>query len=138
MIKNFNYILKKNKNNLNNNNIFFNKDIIILYNNLGSILLNLKKYIKSIKILNNELIIILNNNNALFFVLTFFKKHFKYQFKELVDICTVDYYINNINNRFEINYMLLSLKYKTRVRLKITCNEKSIVPSVSNIYSSAL
>ena len=138
MIKNFNYILKKNKNNLNNNNIFFNKDIIILYNNLGSILLNLKKYIKSIKILNNELIIILNNNNALFFVLTFFKKHFKYQFKELVDICTVDYYINNINNRFEINYMLLSLKYKTRVRLKITCNEKSIIPSVSNIYSSAL
>jgi len=133
-----NYIIKKNSLNLNKTSIFFNKDLIILYNNLGSILLNLKKYIKNIKILNNELCIFLHDNNYLTFVLSFLKKHFKYQFKELVDICTVDYYTNNITNRFEVNYLLLSIKYKTRVRIKLACNEKTIITSASNIYSSAL
>lgn len=131
---NFKY-LKKNKNNL----IFFNKKILILYNNMMTFILYLKKYIKNIKIVNNEISITLNNVNDISFILIFLKNHFKYQFKELVDICTVDYYINNqgINNRFQINYMLLSLKYKTRLKIKLFCNETIIIPSVMYIFSSA-
>ena len=103
-----------------NNNISFSNNNLILYNNLGSILLNLK------------------NVNSLIIFSTFLKYHFKFQFKQLVDICTVDYYLNyNKNNRFEINYMLLSLKYKTRLKIKIYSDEKTIIPSISNLYSSA-
>ena len=134
LIKQFNlkYINKKKK------FFFFNNNILILYNNLGSIILNLKKYILNIKIINNKLNIILISNNSLLFIAYFFKNHFKYQFKELVDICVVDYYLNNNqNNRFEINYLLLSLKYKTRLKIKLFCDEKTIISSISNIYSSA-
>lgn len=109
----------------------------ILYNNLGSILLYLKKYFLNVKIINNELSIILKNNNSLLFIVYFFKNHFKYQFKELVDICIVDYLNNNfLNNRFEINYVFLSLKYKTRLKIKLFCDEKTIISSVTHLYSS--
>jgi NADH dehydrogenase (ubiquinone) Fe-S protein 3 len=111
---------------------------LIIYNNLGSILLYLKKYILNIKIINNELSIILKNNNSFLFILYFFKMHFKYQFKELIDICAVDYLNNNyLNNRFELNYMFLSLKYKTRLKIKLFCDEKIIIPSIIYLYSSA-
>lgn len=120
-----------------NNVIILKNNNLILYNNLGSFLLNLKKFIRSIKIINNELSINLLNNNSLSFISIFFKNHFKYQFKELIDICTVDYLNYNKNNRFEINYLLLSLKYKTRLKIKLYTDEKMIISSITNIYSSA-
>src|SRR3989338_7471934 len=119
------------------NFIYFNNKFLTLYNNFGSFFLNFKQYISEIKLLNNEIILILKNKNDLLFILTFLKKHYKYQFKQLVDICAIDYYLYNVNNRFEINYILLSLKYKTRLRIKFLCNEKTIISSVSQIFSSA-
>jgi NADH dehydrogenase (ubiquinone) Fe-S protein 3 len=124
-----NYVCKYKKN-------IFNKNIII-YNNIIILILVLKKYFKEIILLNNELFIILKNNNDLLFILTFLKNHYKFQFKQLVDICTVDYYLNIKFNRFEINYILLSPKYKTRIRLKLYCNEKMLIPSIISLYSSA-
>lgn len=130
--------LKKQKLILKGKNfIYFNNKFLTLYNNFGSFFLNFKKYISEIKLLNNEIILILKNQNDLLFILTFLKKHYKYQFKQLVDICAIDYYLYNVNNRFEINYILLSLKYKTRLRIKFLCNEKTIISSVSQIFSSA-
>jgi len=129
--------LNKNKYLKKKNNIFLKNTSLILYNNLGSFLLNFKKYILAVKLLNNELSISLLNNNSLIYISIFLKNHFKYQFKELVDICTVDYLNHNKNNRFELNYMLLSLKYKTRLKIKLYSDEKTLLSSVTNIYSSA-
>jgi len=110
---------------------------LIIYNNLGSLLLYLKKYFLNIKIINNEISLVLKDNNSFLFIIYFLKMHFKYQFKELVDLCVVDYLNNNyLNNRFEINYIFLSLKYKTRLKIKLFCDEKIIISSLTHLYSS--
>jgi NADH-quinone oxidoreductase subunit C len=56
-------------------------------------------------------------------------------FQVLVDICGVDY--PDRDERFEIVYNLLSLKHNVRIRLKVTTNESTPVPSVSQVYPAA-
>ena len=57
------------------------------------------------------------------------------QFQQLVDVCGVDY--PDRPERFEVNYQLLSLKHNVRLRLKVTAEEDSPVPSVVSVYPSA-
>ncbi len=56
-------------------------------------------------------------------------------FKQLVDVCGVDY--PERDERFEVVYNLLSLKHNQRVRVKVTTNETEPVPSVTGVFSSA-
>jgi NADH-quinone oxidoreductase subunit C len=56
-------------------------------------------------------------------------------YKMLVDLCGVDYL--DRDERFEIVYNLLSLKHNRRLRVKVTANEDSPVPSVTSVYSTA-
>lgn len=80
----------------------------------------------------NNLIIPTNYINEILLIL---KNHFKYQFKVLTCISGVD----NPENlyRFQIVYELLSLKFNTRIRLKILIDELIPVNSVEKIFSSA-
>ena len=73
--------------------------------------------------------------NLLTKILTVFKYHFKYQFKVLTCISGVDYPENYY--RFQIVYELLSIKYNSRIRIKILVDEFIPVDSVENIYSAA-
>jgi NADH/F420H2 dehydrogenase subunit C len=73
--------------------------------------------------------------NQLLEVITIFKNHFKYQFKVLTCISGVDYPENLY--RFQIVYELLSIKYNTRVRIKVLSNELVPVNSVEKIFSGA-
>ena len=57
------------------------------------------------------------------------------QFQQLVDVCGVDY--PERPERFEVNYQLLSLKHNTRIRVKLTAEEDTPVPSVVSVYPSA-
>jgi len=106
-----------------------------LLNNSYSLIRLLYKYLKNIKIINNELIISLKDNKALLIVINILNKHYKYQFKEVVDICTTDYL--RPTNRFEVNYALLSLKYKFRLRIKLYVNENEYISSIVGLYSGA-
>lgn len=108
-----------------------------LFNILYIFFLCLSKCILKIKIINNEIIFYISNKKYLIIILTFFKYHFKLQFKEMVDICTIDFINNLQKNRFEINYNLLSLKYKQRIRLKIKIQEKEFIQSSVYLYSSS-
>ncbi|MCS7268432.1 MAG: NADH-quinone oxidoreductase subunit C [Geminicoccaceae bacterium] len=56
-------------------------------------------------------------------------------FKELVDLCGVDY--PERERRFEVVYHLLSLKHNQRIRVKIETDENTPVPSVVGVYSTA-
>ncbi len=56
-------------------------------------------------------------------------------FKQLVDICGVDY--PEKGNRFEVVYQLLSLHHNRRLMVKIYTNEEVSVPSVTEVFSSA-
>jgi NADH-quinone oxidoreductase subunit C len=53
----------------------------------------------------------------------------------LVDVCGVDY--PDRPERFDVVYNLLSLKLNQRIRVKVTTDEDSAVPSVTAVYSAA-
>jgi len=56
-------------------------------------------------------------------------------FKELVDICGVDR--PEREQRFEVVYHLLSMHQKMRLRVKVTTDEDTPVPSVTGIFRAA-
>ncbi len=57
------------------------------------------------------------------------------QFRQLVDICGVDY--PGREERFEVVYHLLSMHHNQRIRVKITANESTLVPSVTGVFAAA-
>ena len=57
------------------------------------------------------------------------------RFSILVDICGVDY--PGRSNRFEVVYHLLSLHQNQRVRVKVTTDEDTPVPSVTELFPVA-
>jgi NADH-quinone oxidoreductase subunit C len=58
-----------------------------------------------------------------------------FQFEQLIDICGVDY--PDRPERFEIVYSLLSVSLNQRIRVKVTTDEDTPVPSVVGVYPSA-
>ncbi len=56
-------------------------------------------------------------------------------FRQLIDICGVDY--PERDERFEVVYQLLSLKHNFRMRVKVRTDENTPVDSVTEIYSAA-
>jgi NADH-quinone oxidoreductase subunit C len=54
-------------------------------------------------------------------------------FEQLLDICGADY--PDRDERFEVNYHLLSLRHNRRIRVKVTTDEEAPVPSVTSACS---
>ncbi|OSQ31078.1 NADH-quinone oxidoreductase subunit C [Thalassospira sp. MCCC 1A03138] len=73
--------------------------------------------------------------DAILKVLTFLRDDAGCLFKQLVDICGVDY--PERAERFDVVYHLLSLKHNLRVRVKISTDEDTPVPSAVSVYSAA-
>lgn len=68
-------------------------------------------------------------------VLSYVRDHKDYLFKELIDLCGVDY--PEREERFEVVYHLLSLKFNRRIRIKILTDEQTPVPTVTSVFSAA-
>jgi NADH-quinone oxidoreductase subunit C len=68
-------------------------------------------------------------------LLTFLRDDPKCLFKQLVDVCGVDW--PDRSKRFDVVYNLLSLKHNCRVRVKVQTDESTPVPSAAPVYSSA-
>jgi NADH dehydrogenase (ubiquinone) Fe-S protein 3 len=68
-------------------------------------------------------------------LLTFLKTHTNSQYEVLMDITAVDY--PERENRFEVVYILLSVKYNSRLIVKLSVDEVTPVPTVENVYASA-
>lgn len=75
------------------------------------------------------------SNNLLNEILIIFKNHFKYQFKVLTCISGVDY--PEKLHRFQIVYELLSIKFNSRLRLKVLVNELTPINSIEKIFLGA-
>ncbi len=56
-------------------------------------------------------------------------------FRMLVDISGVDYPARP--ERFEVVYQLLSTRHNQRIRIKVTTDEETAVPSITSIYPAA-
>ncbi|HEV2161212.1 MAG TPA: NADH-quinone oxidoreductase subunit C [Stellaceae bacterium] len=68
-------------------------------------------------------------------VLQFLRDDPNCRFDVLIDICGVDY--PERAERLEVVYNLLSLTYNRRIRLKLTTDEATPVPSATSVYSTA-
>ena len=73
--------------------------------------------------------------SAIVKVLTFLRDDSNCQFKQLVELCGVDY--PERDQRFEIVYIMLSLRQNQRIRVKVTTEEEKAVPSVVSVFASA-
>ena len=68
-------------------------------------------------------------------VLNFLKRDATCNFSTLIDLCGVDYPARS--KRFDVVYHLLSLHQNQRVRVKISTDEETQVPSVIEVYPAA-
>ncbi len=68
-------------------------------------------------------------------VLAFLRDDMNCQFKQLMDVCGADY--PGRAERFEVVYNLLSLTHNRRIRVKVSTDAETPVPSVTPVFSSA-
>jgi NADH-quinone oxidoreductase subunit C len=68
-------------------------------------------------------------------LLSFLRDDSNCQFKQLMDVCGVDY--PEREQRFQVVYHLLSLKHNQRIRVKLDTDEETPVPSVVGLFSAA-
>ena len=68
-------------------------------------------------------------------VLTVLRDDPRFLFKQLMDVCGVDW--PGREERFEVVYNLLSLKHNRRIRIKLTTREGVLVSSATAVFSSA-
>ena len=68
-------------------------------------------------------------------VLKFLRDDVNCQFKQLMDVCGVDY--PGREERFDVVYNLLSLTHNRRIRVKVSASEETPVPTVVEVFSSA-
>lgn len=73
--------------------------------------------------------------NLLIEILTILKNHFNYQYKTLTCISGVDYPENLY--RFQLVYELLSVKFNSRIRIKVLTSELIPVKSIGKVFSGA-
>lgn len=108
------------------------KDEIVLY--AEGLQAKLPDAITSFDTTGQELVLHVKRD-ALLAVMAYLRDSDETQFKQLMDVCGVDYPARG--ERFEIVYQLLSLRFNNRIRVKITTDEETPVPSVSALFSSA-
>jgi NADH-quinone oxidoreductase subunit C len=75
------------------------------------------------------------HRSAIVKVLTHLRDDSNCQFSQLIDICGVDY--PDTDERFEVVYHMLSMKQNQRVRIKLTTDEETPVPSVVSVFPCA-
>ncbi len=86
------------------------------------------------EIKNGELIVHARRD-AICKVLTYLRDDANCHFKLLMDVCGADY--PEREERFDVVYNLLSISHNLRVRVKVTTDEETPVPSVTSVFSTA-
>ena len=85
-------------------------------------------------LVNGELVLMVRRASILR-VMIFLKNDANCLTKVLVDVCGVDYPARE--QRFDVVYNLLSMKHNHRVRVKVSADEETPVPSVTSVFPSA-
>ena len=106
----------------------------MLYNYVKSINSMVPKFIEK-SVISKEEVTIYTSPEYLVPLLTFLTTHTNSQYEMLLDITAVDY--PEREKRFEVVYILLSVKYNSRLIVKLSIDEVKPVPTVENIYPSA-
>ncbi len=92
----------------------------------------------------NETVIVKYDEDSLVFVvkkenlillLNFLKNHYWLKFKTLISITAIDF--PERDERFEVNYFLLSHKLNKRIIIRVSTDDVRPLPSITSIYKSA-
>uniref|UniRef100_H0X554 NADH dehydrogenase [ubiquinone] iron-sulfur protein 3, mitochondrial n=2 Tax=Otolemur garnettii TaxID=30611 RepID=H0X554_OTOGA len=95
----------------------------------------LPKYVQQVQVsCFNELEICIHPDGVIP-VLTFLRDHTNAQFRSLADLTAVD--IPTRQNRFEIVYNLLSLRFNSRIRVKTYTDELTPIESTVSVYKAS-
>jgi len=103
-----------------------------------SILLShlLKKILnQSVTFSGNEFVLNLKNSDELISTLSCLKYHSEFQFETLMDLYGLDY--PSRKKRYEVQYLLGTLLYNQRLRIRLEVGEEEGVPSIVSLYPSA-
>ena len=90
--------------------------------------------VKEVVVVSGELIIIVDRE-SIRRVLSFVRDDVNCQFKQLMDVTAVDYPARV--ERFEVVYNMLSLTHNRRLRVKVSTDETTPVPTVTGLFNSA-
>ena len=90
----------------------------------------------SIQPIENDNLIIYTDKSDIISFLGFLKTDQNLSFKLLLDVFGADF-LGVRNPRFEVIYNLLSLKTNNRITVKVAVDDQILVPSASEIFSSA-
>ena len=101
------------------------KEIILKESKINVILYDNEKYLG----------IIVNNKSDIASIIKFLKDNEKLFFNQLIDITAIDYPSREL--RFEIVYLLISLKLNQRILVKTSINENDNLESISSIHKNA-
>ncbi|XP_070575996.1 NADH dehydrogenase [ubiquinone] iron-sulfur protein 3, mitochondrial-like [Ptychodera flava] len=96
---------------------------------------NLPKYTQLIQVTHQNELELMIHPEGVIPVMTFLRDHHNCQFKNLADLTAVD--IPTRQNRFEIVYNLLSLRFNSRIRVKTYTDELTPVDSVVSVFKAA-
>jgi len=92
------------------------------------------QYVLGADLQHGELVVTASRD-GLVKVMTFLRDDSNCLFKQLVDLCGVDYPDREM--RYEVVYNLLSTSQNHRVRVKVAAGEGTPVPSISSVFSAA-
>lgn len=100
----------------------------------GYLMATLPKFIQQTSVYKDELTLYVDPT-AVVPVMTFLRDHSNTQYKQVIDVCGVDFPTRS--KRFEVVYHLLSVKHNSRIRVKTYADEVSPVPSVTPLFPGA-
>jgi len=93
------------------------------------------KFVQKVQVTGfNELEILIHPEGVVP-VLSFLKDNTNSQFENITDIVGLD--VPSRQNRFELVYILLSLRFNSRIKVKTYTDELTPIPSINDIYAGA-
>ncbi|XP_075401836.1 NADH dehydrogenase [ubiquinone] iron-sulfur protein 3, mitochondrial isoform X1 [Tenrec ecaudatus] len=95
----------------------------------------LPKYVQQVQVSCFDELEICIHPDGIIQVLTFLRDHTNAQFTSLADLTAVD--IPTRQNRFEIVYNLLSLRFNSRIRVKTYTDELTPIESIVSVHKAA-
>lgn len=95
----------------------------------------LPKFVQQFSVWKDELTIYVPPSGVVA-VMSFLKNHTAAEYTQVSDITAVDFPTRD--QRFEVVYNLLSVRYNSRIRVKTYADEATPVPSVTGLFEGAL
>ena len=106
----------------------------MLYNFIKSINLMVPKFIEK-SVITKEDVTIYTSPEYIVPLVNFLKNHTNAQFDMLVDMTAVDY--PEREKRFEVVYLFMSVKYNSRLKIKLSVDEITPVHSIEGVFPNA-